>query len=440
MGYNLEKPIYDYMDDSFWVDFIEDTINLNVDEYINSYIKNVKKVINIIQKQDCKHLSFEQFWTKIYQYKKIDYSKPITYKYFKETILSTHTLINLMHLQIDLYQSLSTIEKAFDFPLNQYFKVDVKKIFTDLILYRIDIDGGDATVEDAFVMINEKVGIKNPWGKNISLYKDYWFWLWILLVVSDACFDSLYQIKLESLNYNSKFINNMEYQDFEVLDLEEQKQQYNANTTKENSEWEQCRKVYHEASNQYRLVKLLVNSAYNNYTLDKILNNIENMSLDEQCCPLFQKAVKNLFPINEKWLNHFKNYLFDNCFWMYQLLFRQNNFNSIKQIYEYISNTKQKEAVIAILRFSFDIVQDKSNKTIVNNISEMECLISQNKAKGCPLKSINGTNEKIIDEYTIIKKMIEKTSWTFTLYLQTPNESNLLQLTQNLKALKKIPN
>ena len=334
MGYNLEKPIYDYMDDSFWVDFIEDTINLNVSEYIDSYIKNVKKVINIIQKQDCSHLSFEQFWTKIYQYKKIDYSKPITYKYFKETILSTHTLINLMHLQIDLYQSLSTIEKAFDFPLNQYFQVDIKKIFTDLIFYRIDIDGGDIIIEDAFAMINEKVGIKNPWGKNISLYKDYWFWLWILVVISDTCFDSLYHIKLESLNYNSKFINNMKYQDFEVLDLEVQKQQYNANTTKEDSEWEQCRKVYHEASNQYRLVKLLVNSAYNNYSLDKIFNNIENMSLDEQCCPLFQKAVKNLFPINEKWFNHFKNYLFDNCFWMYQLLFRQNNFNSIKQIYD----------------------------------------------------------------------------------------------------------
>ena len=70
----------------------------------------------------------------------------------------------------------------------------------------------------------------------------------------------------------------------------------------------------------------------------------------------------------------------------------------------------------------------------------MEYLISQNKTKGCPLKSINGTNEKIIDEYIIIKKMIEKTSWTFTLYLQTPNEANLLQLTQNLKDLKKIPN
>lgn len=446
MTYKLTDAICNYIDEDFWFNLIEDTYNLDVKEYINSYCKNIQKTLKLIPVGLKTNYKDKQFWEKVYQYKTIDYSKPITYKYFKEVLLSTHTLINFIHLQVDLHQSLKTIKETFEYPLNQYFTVDVKGMFKELIATRIVLYTSDGTIDDVFAMINEEVGIEVPWTNVKNLYKEYWFWLWLLISLADTCFDSLYKIKLESLNYRSKLIKNFveDCYEAETLEIEDKKQQYNTKSDKENAEWEKCRKMYHALSDEYRLVKFIVNSVYHKFSKEKIVRNMGNLNLDEKLYALLSNAVSYLFPVRENWFNLFKNYVFDSCPRVYQLLFRQHDFDSIDEIYAFFENTTQRQAGLEVIKFSLKITQNKSDKTILNILSDMEYCIKKNKSKYCPIKEMNMINDRIIDKYTIMQNLVQQSYQDFTQYLQTPTANHFNILNKKINALqeliKKIPN
>lgn len=446
MTYKLENTIDNYFDEDFWLDLIEDTYNLDVKEYIESYCTNIKKALKLIPVGSKINPNDRKFWEKIYQYKKIDYTKPITYTYFKDVILSTHTLINLMHLQIDLHQSMKTIEKSFEYPLSEFFTIDAKEIFKELIATRIDLYLNQCTVEDALIEINEQIGIKAPWSNIKNLYREYWLWLWLLISFADNCFDSLYKIKLESINYRTKLIHNLMGGccEVETIEIEDKKQQYNSKTDKDNAEWEKCRKMFNAVSNEYRLVKFITNSAYHNFSTEKIIRNMGNLNLDEELYNLLSNAISDLFPIQENWFILFKNYIFDNYPRMYQLLFCQHDFNSTDDIYTFLDNITQRQAGLEVVRFSLEITQDKSDKTILNTLSDMEYWIKKNQSKCCPMKNATTITDKVIDKYTIIQNLIQQSSLAFSFYLKNPTQEGFKDVNESLKVLKKaikiIPN
>lgn len=440
MTYKLDDTIDNYFDKNFWLDLIEDTYNLDVEEYINSYCKNIKKALKLIPVGSKINSNDENFWKKVYQYKKIDYTKPITYKYFKEVMLSTHTLINLIHLQIDLHQNMRTIEESFEYPLSEFFTIDAKAIFKELIVTRIDLYLDQCTVEDTLIEINGLVGIKAPWANIKNLYREYWFWLWLLTSFANNCFDSLYKIKLESLNYRAKLIHNLmgDCCEVETIEIEDKKQQYNSKTDKEHAEWGKCRKMYNAVSDEYRVVKFITNSAYYKFSTEKIIRNMGNLNLDEKLYNLLSNAISCLFPIQENWFNIFKNYIFDNCPRMYQLLFCQHDFNSVDEIYTFLDNTTQRQAGLEIVRFSLEITQGKSDKTILNTLSDMEYWIKKNQSKCCPMQNALTITDKIVDKYTQVQNLIQQSSLAFTFYLNNPTQEGFEDINKNLKALKKL--
>ena len=88
----LNTKIYsveDVLDENFWVDFTDDICEMNIIEYVKPVIKQVYNILNLYKKNpDYKNFK-EDYWKKIYNYKEIDYNKPISYKTFKEVVAST---------------------------------------------------------------------------------------------------------------------------------------------------------------------------------------------------------------------------------------------------------------------------------------------------------------------------------------------------------------
>ncbi len=123
---------------------------------------------------------------------------------------------------------------------------------------------------------------------------------------------------------------------------------------------------------------------------------------------------------------------------MYQLLFCQHDFNSVDEIYTFLDNTTQRQAGLEIVRFSLEITQGKSDKTILNTLSDMEYWIKKNQSKCCPMQNALTITDKIVDKYTQVQNLIQQSSLAFTFYLNNPTQEGFEDINKNLKALKKL--
>ncbi len=447
---NTNKLILDCMDDNFWIDFIEDTCNLDITIYLDALYKNIKKAIKY-RKPETKTRDIDsKTWDKIFLHKNIDYSKPITYKYFKEIICQTYTLSNLMHMHMDLYNSIFLIQETFKYPMAPIITCDTKELLKSLISQKNCIYCEEVTIQEIYEMIDTIPNIKNSWITKPNLSYDYWFWLWIFNEISDSCFKSLYDIKNESIKFRCKFI-----EAFEEITLDDEtnkeknfkeKVPHNKYSPEDMMTWFKSRNIYNACKWQYTIVKLITNSIINKDSIEKIKKKSQNINFDEHDFEYLNKSIESLFQSQSDNISFekYKNHIEDNFPAIYIILFKINNFKSIKEVNDFLSKTPKQKCCLLFVRDTFEIAKDKSDKTILNIISDMEYNIKhkpkiiQNLYNNLKNKNDNDNTFENKNFIEVSQQIIVKLINQFMSYLQNPNPETLDLITSLLQIIKRI--
>ena len=444
--FNKNKFVYKYIDDNFWIDFINDTCNLDITIYLDAFYKNIRKALKYINPKTKTRDIDSKTWNKIFLHKNIDYSCPITYKYFKEVICQTYTLANFMHLHIDLYNSIQEIQTTCKYPIDSIIRFDLEYLLQYIILLRIDINAQNATFSDIFELIENTENIQNSWLNKKEYSYDYWLWLWIFIELSNNCFDTLYNIKNEFIKYYKEFITQLEGIDFDNVEDERKphtkQKAHNAYSIQENTNWLRCRNIYNACKSQYTIVKLLTESIIKNLSQQKIKKAAQKFNFDEHDLTSLNNAIENLFPIEENidFFVKYKNYLEDNFIAMYQILFDIKHFQNFNEIYLFLKNISKQECCLLFIKHTFPHTKNKSDKTILNIISNVEYNIKHNKTdiyNPCnQFDNIDDFANKNI--YQVCQILIEKITNKFFVYLKTPNDDSLKDIRNYLSILKHI--
>ena len=331
-----DKCINDYIDDNFWIDFIEDTCNINAINDLKRLSKSFKKSVEYRdEKVKVRDIS-EDTLNKIYNYKEINYDKPITYKYFKKVVLETPSLINIFHIQLDLFESVKGIELAFSFPMSEFSNFDAKEFLTTLIAERIDNDACMGTKEDIFNWIKESPAYLNGWALKPELGYNYWLWLWVLISLMELCSDTIYKVKKASFQFRKDFdiayIGECCIPEEEKIKKEEKitnknipRKAHNAYSILEKEIWFKARNVYNTCNDGYRLLSFLVRCRKKTYNYEQTIKALENLDLDTDDYQLFVSAINELATIKDdnKWFIEFRNYMEDRWYFIHQRIFER---------------------------------------------------------------------------------------------------------------------
>ncbi len=446
--FNKNDVIENYIDDNFWIDFIEDTCNLDITIYLDALYKNIKKALKYINPEIKTRDIDSKTWDKIYLHKKIDYSQPITYKYFKDVICQTYTLANFMHLHMDLYNSISIIEEIFQFPMAPIITCDTKKLLTNLISQKSYLPYDETEINDIYEMIDLQHELKNSWVTKPELSYDYWFWLMIFDEINNCCFKSLYDIKNESNKFRCKFIEAFEEISFEDINEEKQKTEkipHNKYSPEDLMNWFKCRNIYNACKWQYTILKLITNSIHHNDSIETIKKKSQNINFDEQDIKSLNKSIESLLSLqsNNISFEKYKNHVEDNFTSMYIILFKINNFKSIEEVNDYFKKTSKQKCCLSFVRNTFEFLNNKSDKTILNMISDMEYNIKHkpevinNLYKTLENKNNNDDRFKNKTIVEISQEIIVNLITQFMSYLQNPNTETLDVITSLLQVIKR---
>ena len=447
-----EKCINDYIDDNFWIDFIEDTCNIDAMKDLKVVLKSFKKSVEYRdEKVKVRDIS-EDTLKKIYNYTEINYDKPITYKYFKKIVLETPSLINIFHIQLDLFESVKGIELAFSFPMSEFSNFDAKGFLTNLISERIDDDACMGRKEDIFDWINESPVYLNGWALKPELGYNYWLWLWVLISLMEFCSDTIYKVKKASFQFRKDFdiayigeccIPEEEDTDKEekIIDKNAPRKAHNAYSNIDKENWFKVRNVYNSCNDGYRLLSFLVRCKKKNLDYEQTIKALGNLDLDTEDYDLFMSAINNLSKINDdnKWFIEFRNYMEDRWCFVHQRIFERLKINNKDDLFKYFEKVSSRESSLNIVRDCFDLLKDKSDKTILNKISDIAYQIKNDKYERFTEEYFENLAKEAEEEQAkeqefesdvdVMKKTLEYLSKEHSNYLRFgQNRENLMNL------------
>lgn len=447
-----DKCINDYIDDNFWIDFIEDTCNINAINDLKILSKSFKKSVEYRdEKVKVRDIS-EDTLNKIYNYKEINYDKPITYKYFKKVVLETPSLINIFHIQLDLFESVKGIELAFSFPMSEFSNFDAKEFLTTLIAERIDNDACMGTKEDIFNWIKESPAYLNGWALKPELGYNYWLWLWVLISLMELCSDTIYKVKKASFQFRKDFdiayIGECCIPEEEKIKKEEKitdknipRKAHNAYSILEKEIWFKARNVYNTCNDGYRLLSFLVRCRKKTYNYEQTIKALGNLDLDTDDYQLFVSAINELATIKDdnKWFIEFRNYMEDRWYFIHQRIFERIKVKNKEELFNYFETVSSKVTSLNIIRDCFELLREKADKTILNKISDIEYQIKNGKyerfseeyignlAKEAKVEELK--EEKYESDVDTMKKVLEYLSREHSNYLRFgENREKLLSL------------
>ena len=447
-----EKCINDYIDDNFWIDFIEDTCNIDAMKDLKVVLKSFKKSVEYRdEKVKVRDIS-EDTLKKIYNYTEINYDKPITYKYFKKIVLETPSLINIFHIQLDLLESVKGIELAFSFPMSEFSNFDAKGFLTTLISERIDDDACMGTKEDIFNWVNETPNYLNGWALKPELGYNYWLWLWVLISLMEFCSDTIYKVKKASFQFRKDFdiayigeccIPEEEETEKEekIIDKNAPRKAHNAYSNIDKENWFKVRNVYNSCNDGYRLLSFLVRCKKKNLDYEQTIKALGNLDLDTEDYDLFMSAINNLSKINDdnKWFIEFRNYMEDRWCFVHQRIFERLKINNKDDLFKYFEKVSSRESSLNIVRDCFDLLKDKSDKTILNKISDIAYQIKNDKYERFTEEYFENLAKEAEEEQAkeqefesdvdVMKKTLEYLSKEHSNYLRFgQNRENLMNL------------
>lgn len=377
--------VLDFFDENFASDFIDDILNFNVKESITPVLEKIKSIIENYYPIQTKPRNLKRDdWKKIYNHELINYGNPISYEYFKRVVLNTPSLIPFLVMMIDLHYKLSEVNEHSRKFFGNYMKLDAKSLLCDIWGLKIEACAESETANEIMCAIASEPMFFDWWFYQPSFALNYWFWIWLTYTFSmnsQSSIDEIFQTNQENIRKL-----NLDF-GLSPRPIEDDKQDtirtpHNAYTKEDQEDWLICRNIYNQAMEEYRLISFIIKSKKNNYQRSTILSKIENLSLDTNNYDKFLESVEILFNNTEdNWYEKFLEYFDDNCNMVFHMLYEINQIQDFEEMYKYIDKVSRREFAISLVKSECNITNGKSNKTIVNRISEIEYSLKKNKMK-----------------------------------------------------------
>lgn len=465
----LNTKIYsveDVLDENFWVDFTDDICEMNIIEYVKPVIKQVYNILNLYKKNpDYKNFK-EDYWKKIYNYKEIDYNKPISYKTFKEVVASTPAFLNILYMHIDIAHSLKEIDQSINSSILP-MAVDIKNLFACYFIFKIQYECSWALNVGTIKLLKDFPDLANGWAQCKSLADNYWLWIWLNLSLSVNCFESIYQIKLLSKDFikncEKEFWDgrlndeNLTQEENDKKDLIKNKKAHNAYDEWDNESWFKCRNIYNSSVNQYQLIKFLTTQLvekssyeivmkdlgrigmknedyYTNY--EEIINQIYSSNQDcSKCVNKKGKACNKLEQVNT--FDILNDIIKEKFELVYNKYFSNLKENSLQEVLKLVNNDSKQVFALYNVKKLFPFLEGKSDKTIRNKISDIEYQLKHNKFEGVNMdEHLNKVAELELIEQ--IKYHIQNLSNSLNMFLHQANECSFKNLIFNLVNLEEL--
>lgn len=452
--------IEDIIDEDFLYDFYMDACDFNVEECIEEYIKNIRKILTYIKnKPETEHYT-QKDWKKIYNYSLIDYSKPITYKYFKEILLKTPSLSNLLYAIIDISNNIKSIENLAQetiLPIN----IDINKIFGLNYSLKIEGDLEYCCNFSVLKLIELFPMLSAPWVKYKKLSRNYWFWLWMLLMLNANYFKMIYELKNLTKDYIEKcelaFWNKRLFGLEDKYKKKQENKPINDDKEQSNQAWLRYRNIYNDAISFYQFLKFFSTQFQNKFCYEYAEWNYGRLILkNDENHKFYISTLDNLFECNKdcEICNHKnKNYCnkinFDDIFDKFKMLLKENFLSiyetleekniliNIETLCDYIDSTSKQEYALNHLKEKLYELKNISNKTILNKISNIEYELKHNKFKGVDFEK-HLQEIKRLEKYEQINYFLKETTQSFNMVLTVNNSCAYNMLIENLEKLESL--
>ena len=380
-----DSYVLDFFDENFASDFIDDILNFDVKESITAVLEKIKIIIENYYPIRTKPRNLKRNdWKKIYNHELINYEKPISYQYFKQVVVNTPSLIPFLAMVVDLHHKLNVVDEQSRKFFGNYMKLDTKNLLSDIWGLKIEVCAESETANEIMCAIASDSRFFDWWFYQPSFALNYWFWIWVTYTFSmnsQTSIDEIFQTNQENIEKL-----NLDF-GLSPRPIKNDKQSttrtpHNAYTKEEQEDWLICRNMYNQAMEEYRLISFIIKCKKNNYQQSSILSKIGDLSLDENDYTKYLKSIELLFNnIDDNWYEKFLDYCDENCHMVFHMLYEINQIQEFEDMYKYIDKVSRREFAISFVKAKCKITNGKSNKTIINRISEIEYSLKKNHMK-----------------------------------------------------------
>ncbi len=466
-----EKPedILDkYFDDNFFTELIDDLCNTKPRDFLIPYLKKITKLLFSLSDEDIKRLTKKDY-EKLYNYRTINYEKPITYKFFKTVLLDTLPLLKPTLLFGELLIYTNEIKEAFQIPVSLYATFDTKEFLGHyLALYFSDtLDYG--TKHELLAFFRDNPQYYKLWGKSPELLNNYWFWIFM--------YDSLeifFKDQLKNISNAAKIFAwesfkagenkaNLYFEDEEYkkeleknrnTQLAQIKSVHNAYSSEEYIIIYQAKKAYKTIQNMYKFAKFITKSLSQSLNYKVAKNNLEKLALDEEynmflhsfnlmydcdhnCSECEYMNAQHCTNINqEESFNKFKDFA-DNCLTIiYNTLFSQTS--TLEKIYQNLEKTSKQEFALSIIRNIYPFFENKTNKTITNIFSNFDKINNEEEYFKTYKTAFYDKDAEITQKTEILVRALNTIPDSIEMFFKNPSQEKRVFIMMNIKQLEML--